>query len=150
VPQVTALDRLKRFLEPEITKGLVTVIGTPQRPIVRISNRGMFLSGSATVQREFVPILERIGQTLKTEPGAAKVVGYTDNVPIRTVAFPSNFQLSTARAQAAAAIIGAGLGEGGRHSAEGRADADPIAPNTTPEGREQNRRIEVILERQGT
>ena len=72
------------------------------------------------------------------------MVGYTDDQPIRTVAFPSNFQLSQARAQAAAAVIGAGA-DPGRLSAEGRADADPVASNDTPEGRERNRRIEVIL-----
>jgi type VI secretion system protein ImpK len=75
-------------------------------------------------------------------------VGYTDNIPIHTVQFPSNFQLSLARAQAARAIIGAGIDDPGRITAEGRGDAEPIAVNTTAEGREQNRRIEVVLYRQ--
>jgi type VI secretion system protein ImpK len=78
-----------------------------------------------------------------------KVIGYTDSEPIRTIAFPSNFQLSTARAQAASTIFGAALGVASRITVEGRADADPIAPNATPEGRERNRRIEVVLTRQG-
>ena len=78
------------------------------------------------------------------------MIGYTDNQPIRTVAFPSNFRLSTVRAQAAGAIIASGLGDAARLSEEGRGDADPIAPNTTPEGREQNRRIEIVLHPQGT
>ena len=78
-----------------------------------------------------------------------RVIGYTDDQPIRTIAFPSNFQLSTARAKEASAIIGASVGDASRLSAEGRADADPIATNSTPEGRERNRRIEVVLNRQG-
>jgi type VI secretion system protein ImpK len=76
------------------------------------------------------------------------VVGYTDNQPIHTIAFPSNFALSTARAKAATAIIAGAAGEAGRFAAEGRADAEPIAANDTPAGREQNRRIEVVLHRQ--
>jgi len=79
-----------------------------------------------------------------------RVIGYTDDQPIRTIAFPSNFQLSTARAQAASNIIAATIGDPARLTVEGRADADPIAPNTTPEGRERNRRIEVVLNRQGS
>jgi type VI secretion system protein ImpK len=153
-PEPTALDRLRQFLAPEIKEGLVTVVGTAMQPIVRINNRGMFASGSATVQPQFKPLLGRIGLALREEPGKVLVVGYTDNQPIRTVAFPSNFQLSAARAQAASAVIGTSLSANpadlARMTAEGRADADPVAPNTTAEGREQNRRIEVILTRQGS
>jgi type VI secretion system protein ImpK len=64
------------------------------------------------------------------------------------VQFPSNFQLSTARAKAASAVVAHTLGNPARLSAEGRADADPIASNKTAEGREQNRRIEIVLHRQ--
>lgn len=145
----SSLDRLKQFLAPEIAQGLVTVAGTTATPIIRISNRGMFPSGSATVQPAFRPVLERIGAALKTEPGPAEVIGYTDNQPIRTVAFPSNFQLSAARARAAATILGEAAGDAGRLKVEGRADADPLASNTTPAGREQNRRIEIVLHRTG-
>ena len=144
----SALDQLRGFLQPEIQQGLVSVIGTPSTPIVRISNRGLFASGSATVQPSFKPLLERIGAALKTEPGRVQVVGYTDNQPIRTVQFPSNFQLSTARAQAARAIIAGAMDQPERVAAEGRADAEPISSNATAEGREQNRRIEVVLHRQ--
>ena len=147
-PEPTAVDRLRTFLKPEIDQGLVSVLGTASTPIVRISNRGMFPSGSATLQTSFVPLLERIGTALKVEPGTVQVIGYTDNQPIHTVQFPSNFQLSTARAQAAKTVVARTVGDPTRIAAEGRADADPIAPNTTPEGREQNRRIEVVLHRQ--
>jgi len=87
---------------------------------------------------------------LKEEVGPVKVIGYTDDQPIRTIAFPSNFQLSMARAEAASKIIATTIGDASRLTSEGRADADPIAPNATPEGRERNRRIEIVLNRQGT
>ena len=118
-------------------------------PVVRIRNRGLFASGSAEVQAKFDPLLQRIGQALGEERGPVQVIGYTDNQPIRSVQFPSNFQLSAARAKAAAAIIGRTIGSQGRISTEGRADADPIASNATAEGREENRRIEVVLRREG-
>jgi len=101
------------------------------------------------VQPNFNPLLERIGAALKEEPGTVQVIGYTDNQPIRTVRFPSNFQLSAARADAARAIIAHTVGDPSRISSEGRADAEAIASNATPEGREQNRRIEVVLHRAG-
>jgi len=148
-PEPSTLDKLRQFLKPEIDQKLVEVLGTPAQPLVRIIGRNMFASGSATLTPSFKPLLERIGLALKEENGPVKVIGYTDSEPIRTIAFPSNFQLSTARAQAASTIIGAALGEPSRITVEGRADADPIAPNTTPEGRERNRRIEVVLNRQG-
>ena len=144
-----APEPLYVFLKPEIDAGLVTVLGDHSTPIVRIRNRGMFPSGSATVAQTYYHLLERIGEALKAEKGPVQVTGYTDNQPIHTVQFPSNFHLSTARAEAARAIIVKSLGQPERVKAEGRADADPIGPNTTPEGRDENRRIEVVLRRQG-
>lgn len=149
-PEPTVMDRLRKFLQPEIEQGLVEVTGTVGQPLIRITGRGMFASGAAAVQPSFKPLLDRIGLALKEEPGSVQVIGYTDDQPIRTITFPSNFQLSAARAQAAMAIIATTVGDKSRLTAEGRADADPIASNATPEGRERNRRIEIVLNRQGT
>jgi type VI secretion system protein ImpK len=142
------VDRLRDILKPEIDKGLLGVLGTDTTPIVRIADRGMFASGSAAVQPAAVPLLERIGAALKDQSGTLLVLSYTDSQPIRRVQFPSNFQLSAARAQAARTIIARSVGDAGRVRAEGRADADPIATNATAEGREQNRRLEIVLRRQ--
>ncbi|HQT75630.1 MAG TPA: type IVB secretion system protein IcmH/DotU [Rhodopila sp.] len=144
-----ALDRLTRFLQPEIDAGMVQVLGTQSTPIIRLLGADSFAPGSATVLRKAVTVLQRIGAALKQEPGPVQVLGYTDNQPIRTVRFPSNFQLSAARAEAAGAVLAASIGDRSRVSTEGRADADPIAPNTTPQGRAANRRVEIILHRQG-
>ena len=147
-----ALDPLYVFLKPEIDQGLVTVLGDRSTPIVRIQNTkalSMFPSGSSVVANNYTRLLERIGEALKVEKGPVQVNGYTDNQPIRTVQFPSNFQLSAARAEAARAIIVKALGDPPRVKAEGRADADPIGDNTTREGQSENRRIEVVLRRQG-
>jgi type VI secretion system protein ImpK len=148
-PEPVAVDRLCTLLKPEVDQGLVTVFCTPPNPLVRIRNRGMFASGSATVDPRFVPLLDRIGAALKEEPGSVEVVGYTDNQPIHTVQFPSNFQLSAARAQAARALVSRALGDSSRITAEGRGEADPLTSNSKPEEREENRRIEIVLHRPG-
>jgi type VI secretion system protein ImpK len=144
-----ASDPLYVFLKPEIDHGLVTVLGNHAVPIVRIRNAGMFASGSATVAPAYYRLLQRIGEALKAEKGPVIVNGYTDNQPIHTVRFPSNFQLSAERAEAARAIIVRALGEEDRITAQGHAEADPVASNATMEGRDQNRRIEIVLQRQG-
>jgi type VI secretion system protein ImpK len=148
-PAATVADPLATFLKPEIDAGLVQVLGEPSMPIVRIRNAGMFGSGRADVSARYLPLLRRIGEALKTERGPVTVIGYTDNQPIHTIRFPSNFQLSSSRAAAAREIIVRALGNPGRVTAEGRGDADPIASNATAQGRDENRRIEVVLKRQG-
>ncbi|WP_137181638.1 type VI secretion system protein TssL, long form [Roseomonas sp. AR75] len=148
-PAPGTLDKLRAFLAPEIQQGIVAVLGTDAAPLIRIRNRGMFPSGSATLSQNFLPIMTRIGEALRDEPGPVLVIGHSDNQPIRTVRFPSNFALSAARAEAARDAILRGLGDPARISFEGRADTEPVADNNTAEGREANRRIEVLLRREG-
>ncbi|MBV9750429.1 MAG: type VI secretion system protein TssL, long form, partial [Acetobacteraceae bacterium] len=118
-----------------------------QSVTVRLTNRNMFASGQAELSPSYAPLLARIGDALQDEPGNVIVNGYTDNQPIRTVRFPSNFQLSQARADAVARLLQARLTDPKRVRAAGKADADPIASNATPEGRQQNRRTEIVLVR---
>jgi type VI secretion system protein ImpK len=146
-PEPTVLDRLSASLRPDIDRGAVSLLGTPATPVIQIADHAMFGPGSAVVRAASVPLLERISLALRNESGSLRVIDYTDNQPIRTVQFPSNFQLSAARASAVRAIVARNVVDPARVSAEGRADADPIAPNTTVEGREQNRRIEIVLHR---
>jgi type VI secretion system protein ImpK len=147
-PEPTVLDRLRASLKPDLASGAVSVVGTAATPIVRVSNSNGFAPGRATASPALTAVLERIGTALKPEPGSVQVINYTDDQPTHTVQFPSNFQLSTARAKAASTALAHTLGNSARVSAEGRADADPIASNKTAEGREQNRRIEIVLHRQ--
>jgi type VI secretion system protein ImpK len=141
----TILDRLRGFLSPEIAAGKVSVLGTVNTPIIRINNAGLFASGSAVVEPGDVALMNKIGAALSHEQGSVTVIGYTDNQPIHTLQFPSNFELSGARAQAAAAIIDQSVGDQSRITAKGMGDADPIAPNNTADGRAQNRRVEVVM-----
>jgi type VI secretion system protein ImpK len=141
--------KIKTFLAPEIKQGVVDVIDDGQSITVRVKGKAMFVPSSATLEPEFVRVFERIGEAVNTEPGPLLITGHTDNVPIRSPKFPSNWHLSVARAQAVQKILAQKVAGPSRMTAEGKADNQPIAPNTTPEGREQNRRVEVVLNKAG-
>jgi type VI secretion system protein ImpK len=143
----TTIDKLRASLQPDIDTNRLSVLGTPAAAIIRIPDRAVFATGGAVVQAASLPLLARIGVVLRNEHGSVRVIDHTDNQPIRTVQFPSNFQLSTARANALRAVLARDIGASDRVSAEGRADTDPIAPNSTAEGRELNRRIDIVLYR---
>lgn len=143
-PAPSPLDNLLAFLQPEVDRKLVTLSNSNGRLLVRINNSGLFDTGSAEVSDRFRDLLQRIGGALASEKFRAVVVGYTDNVPIRTTQFPSNWHLSEARARAVGDILAAYTGKDAILT-EGRADSDPLASNDTPEGREINRRTEILV-----
>jgi type VI secretion system protein ImpK len=138
------LENLLAFLQPEVEKNLVSLSDADGRLLVRINNSGLFEVGSAEVSDQFHDLIQRIGGALAAEKFRAVVVGYTDNVPIRTIQFPSNWHLSEARAKAVGEILSGFTGPDAILT-EGRADSDPIADNATPEGREINRRTEILV-----
>lgn len=146
-PEPEAPNRLENFLaflQPEVDRDLVSLSDSDGRLLVRINNSGLFDVGSAEVSPEFRDLINRIGGALAAEQFRAVVVGYTDNVPIRTVQFPSNWHLSEARAQAVGDLLADFTGDEAILT-EGRADSDPLAPNDTPEGRQMNRRTEILV-----
>jgi type VI secretion system protein ImpK len=140
-------SKLKKFLEPEIRAGLVQVFEDAQSVTVRLTNRNMFGSGTATLASSYGSILGRIGDALNDEPGRIDVIGYTDDQPIHTARFPSNFELSQARADAVADQLRARMKDSKRLHAQGKGQNDPIGSNATAEGRQENRRTEIVLVR---
>ncbi|MEJ0046392.1 MAG: type VI secretion system protein TssL, long form [Rhodospirillales bacterium] len=144
-----AATKLHQFLAPEIKAGLVTVFEDAQSVTVRLAGKAMFASGTANLAPSYGNLLQRIGAALQDEPGRVLVNGYTDNQPIHTMRFPSNFDLSQARAQAVATLLAAHLTDPKRVVAQGKGAADPIADNATADGRQQNRRTEIVLVRTG-
>ena len=133
------------FLQPEIDEGLVEVFEKGNTLIIRIKGSGMFGSGSDQLQDKFREPVRRVAVALNDEPGSVIVAGHSDNVPIRSSRFPSNLALSLARAKSVMNQMAGEMGNPDRLSAEGRADSEPIADNSTREGRATNRRIEVLL-----
>jgi type VI secretion system protein ImpK len=139
------VKRLAQFLESEVREGLVTVRDEADRSVVVLRGDGLFDSGSTEVKSRYMPVLARISDALNTVSGPVLVTGYTDNVPIRSGRFPSNYELSQARADMVRGIIDRRLTVQNRIRAQGRADSDPVAPNDSAENRARNRRVEVTL-----
>lgn len=137
--------RMAKFLEAEIRRGEVTVSETARGARVVIRGDGLFASGSAQVKSDFEPLLKRIAEAMDDVPGPVLVTGHTDNVPSRSLRFPSNWHLSKARADTVVGMIAAQLKDPKRVTGEGRADAEPIAANDTPENRALNRRVEIYV-----
>ena len=108
------LQRVKGFLEPEVVQGLVEVFEDVNAVTIRLRGAGMFPSGRNRVQDKFVPILLRVGQALEGETGNIIIAGHSDNIPIRTVRFPSNWHLSLARAESVLKLLAQSVRDGGR------------------------------------
>ncbi len=137
--------RLAQFLADEIREGLVAVQDEDTRSIVTIRGDGLFAPGSASVAPGYAPTLARLAKALAAVPGQVVVSGHTDNVPIMSARFPSNWHLSQERARAVLQLLASYGVPAQRLRAEGRGDAEPIAPNTTPADRARNRRVEITL-----
>ncbi len=141
-------EDLKEKLKKEIEEGLVTVETEERKIIIRIQEKGSFPSGSASLQKGFDKVMQRISDAVAQAPGRVVVAGHTDNIPISTRRFRSNWELSSARAVSVAhALMKNPAIDPTRVVVEGHADTAPLAPNDTPENRALNRRVELIIER---
>jgi type VI secretion system protein ImpK len=144
-PVPAARPRLAQFLAPEVQQGLVEVRDFEDRSIVTIRGDGLFEPGSATLEPAREPLMLRIGDALASLPGVVLVTGHTDNQPITSARFPSNWHLSQERAKTVAAILARKVTPASRLQPEGRADSEPVAPNDSIQGRAKNRRVEITL-----
>ncbi|MDE2453837.1 MAG: DotU family type VI secretion system protein [Burkholderiales bacterium] len=144
VPAPAPPPRLAQLLKTDIDAGSVQVRDLADSSIVTLHGDSLFDPGSAQVAARAVPLFQRIAAALNQVPGKVLISGHTDNVPIRTLRFPSNWHLSKARAEAVRDLLAATV-KPDRLTAEGRADTEPVADNATPEGRAKNRRVEITL-----
>ena len=119
--------------------------------VIRVSERLFFESGDASIRPEFIPMLNVLAKAFENIPNHIRIEGHTDSVPINTPKFPSNWELSTARATTIIRYLLANFTlKQERLSATGYAEFHPIESNRTPEGRLQNRRVDfVVIEQQG-
>ncbi|AWB08890.1 type VI secretion system protein TssL (plasmid) [Azospirillum humicireducens] len=147
-PQTTQVQRVRKFLEPEIAEGLVEVTEDALSITVRMRGNNLFASGSASLNDKVRASVLRVGRAVAEEPGAVLITGHTDNVPMTgggRLRFPSNWHLSKARAESVMAEFAPLFADKSRLKAEGKAETEPVASNDTPEGRAANRRIDIIL-----
>lgn len=139
------VDRLKPSLRHEIDNNLVSVEDLTDSSIITIRGDGLFESGSERIQDEYYPVLATIGQALNNTQGQIIITGYTDSTPIKSITFPSNWQLSQARADSVKETLLKYIEDGSRIRSEGRGANNPVAPNDTNENKAKNRRVEITL-----
>jgi len=141
-------EDLREALKDEIEEGLVVVETDETRIIIRIQEKGSFPSGSADFNAGFLDVVDRISDAVVRAPGRVVVAGHTDDVPIYTAKFRSNWELSSARAVTVvhALLMNPGVAPD-RVLVEGHADSKPLVTNDSPENRAKNRRVELILVR---
>ena len=142
-------EKLRAILKKEIEEGKVEVESRGRSITVRIKERGSFPSGSATINPEFIPVMGTLRESLKEIPGKIAIEGHSDNIPINTKRFRSNWDLSSARALAVThELIQKSVLDSNRFIVIGLADTKPRQPNDTWENRAENRRVEIVI-RQG-
>ncbi len=141
--------RLTMLLAKEVAAGHIAPGGmtmriTPDGLVISLHEIGFFPSGSAEVRASAIAMIAILARTLPA--GSLRIEGHTDNVPIHTAQFASNWELSTARSAAIARLL---LERGpinpAKISAAGYAEFHPVASNATEDGRMQNRRVDIIL-----
>lgn len=138
-------DKIMEAMSGLIDTDQIKVRRTDKWIEVEISSKILFQSGGALLQYEAVPVLVDLAKILRQFPNSVRVEGFTDNLPISTDVFPSNWELSAARA---ASVVHLFTDEGvdpTRLAAIGYGEYRPIADNRTPQGRIRNRRVVVFI-----
>ena len=145
---VDAAEKLRSSVKQEKMDDAIQVNVTETGIAIKIADPVSFESGSADVKPELYGVLRNIANLVNQAPTSqVRVEGHTDNVPIRSARFPSNWELSSARALNVVRYMAMTGGvDPARLSAIGYGEYRPIAPNTTPENKRMNRRIEIYVD----
>jgi chemotaxis protein MotB len=139
-------DALRQALKDELDQELLKVEAKEQGVLIKVRERGSFPSGQAVLNRDFLPVLEKISLALISDASDLVVGGHTDDLPISTGRFPSNWELAAGRASSVVhALISQGLVARERLEVRAFADTEPLVPNTTRANRAQNRRVEIFI-----
>lgn len=139
-------EELAEALAEEIARGEIEIERSELQILIRFQQEISFQSGDATLQPSFLPILDTIGNALKDLEGSIIVIGHTDDRPISTVRFRSNWDLSTARAASVVHYLTESHPlKASRIIAAGRADTQPLVMNDSAANRAINRRVEVTI-----
>lgn len=148
-PGEGGVERIREAIREQVERhpssaGAVTVRTSAEGVVVSLHEGGFFASGSAVMRYEAIASLRSLAGALPAAP--VRVEGHTDDLPIHTAEFASNWELSTARAATITRmLIAEGAVDPAHVSAAGYAEFHPVAPNTTEEGRAQNRRVDIVL-----
>jgi len=141
-----AKEELRRAVEEQGIADQVEIIEDKDFILVRLESEVFFDSGRADIRPEGLVVLQQVAEVLRNIDNEILVSGHTDNVPINTPIFKSNWELSTARATTVVRYFTETLGlDPVKFTATGNGEFRPIADNSTPEGRQRNRRIEIMI-----
>lgn len=144
--RANTVQQVRDTLRREIDDHMVRVVETDREVIIRFPDTSAFASGSADLRETILPALDRVAGLLKRIEGQIVISGHTDNIPISTARFRSNWDLSVSRAVSVVHyLLKDNRLEANRVTAQGFAESRPIAANDTPEGRSQNRRVDVAV-----
>ncbi|MEH6560037.1 MAG: flagellar motor protein MotD [Marinobacter sp.] len=143
----TMADQLSMEFDDLINRGVVTLETNDQWLALNLPDSLLFGSGDAEPHYDAFDVIEKIARVLKNRDNAIKVEGFTDNQPIGTSRFPSNWELSAARAAAVVRMLGMDGIEPERMAAVGYGQHQPLARNDTEEGRRRNRRVVLLISR---
>jgi len=147
-PKLGQIERIRAALAGEIKAGSITVDPFGGWIAIRVGNLISFESGQASLVPGFVPVGRRIAEIVEKEKGAVRIVGHTDDQALGGGGqFKDNQALSVARAQAVANLLKGALTDASRITVEGRGSSEPIAANSSADGRARNRRVEVLITR---
>ena len=139
-------SRLISKLEAQVADDSLSISYDPRQVVIRFSERATFNSGEAEIKQEMLPIIDQVVDVLAGCSGDIIVAGYTDNVPITSGRFRSNWDLSAARAVSVVhELVMNRQIDAERVIAAGRAETQPLAPNTSAENRARNRRVEIAI-----
>ncbi len=143
-------NRLVNALEEELKRGELTISNLEGQLSVNLLNKILFDSGKTVIKKEGQKVLKSLGDVLNKFPDKAlQIAGHTDNVQISErlkERYPSNWELSTARATSVVHFLQDKVGlSGERLIAAGYSEYRPVASNDEPEGRAMNRRIQILL-----
>lgn len=138
-------SEIQKELKPLIDKDQIKVVKNDLWVEIEIKSNILYGSGSATLESAAIPILRKVATILKPTDNQIQVEGFTDNIPIDTDEFPSNWELSAARAASVVHLFSQQRVDPSRLSAVGYGQYKPIASNDTVQGRGKNRRISIVV-----
>lgn len=141
-----SIEQLERDLVQEIQQGKIEISLQARGLIMSLREASFFAAGEAELQPESLQIMTKVAEALTRIPGQIRLEGHTDDTPIRTEMYPSNWQLSAARAITVLRLLSARYQiDPDRLAAAGYGEFRPLVPNDTPDNRSKNRRVDVVI-----
>jgi len=145
--QASQLDRIKQALQPDLASGQLTLDTTPNQIIIRLPERILFQPGRTSLQASGETLIGHVADAIKDEDGTVRILGNSDTTPVSNARFASNFEVSEAYAATVEGVLKQKLAQPNRVTSEGKGSDAPVATNDTLDGRQKNRRVDIVIPR---